>query len=1015
MGTKCPQCLSDNPDQSKFCAECGTKLSSLEGAQFTRTLTLNTALKGLTKGKAFAGKYMILDEIGRGGMGVVLEAEDTRLKRRVALKFLPPELSQYEEAKARFIREAQAAAALSHPNICTVHEVEESDGQPYIAMEYVQGRTLRQMAAKGPLDADTVTDLAVQVASGLEAAHQRGIVHRDIKSANIMVTDKGQAKIMDFGLAKVAGGLQITKAAGTMGTVAYMSPEQANGEDLDRRTDIWSFGVVLYEMLTGQLPFRGERDSIVLHSITGAEPKPLRQIKADIPAELQKIIDRALKKKREERYASAAEMAADLRAYLERRRAEEAGFFNLRSLARRMRKPAYFIPAAAVLVALGFLTYSLIQRNAHVRWAREIALPQVEKLFQANNFSAAYVLAHQAARYIPRDPGIAEYLDKLTATLKFTSDPPGAQVLVKDYSAPESAYMLIGVTPLEKVNMSIGAKRCKFVKEGFEAVEVAGSLIVVTDLVPEVSIKLDPKGSLPAGMIRIPKGADPVARLYGTTNFPLLTLEDYFIDKYEVTNRQYKKFLDEGGYRRPEFWKQKFVRGGKEIPWQEAMKSFVDKSGSPGPATWELGDYPEGQDEYPVSGVSWYEAAAYAEYAGKSLPTLHHWSYAAGNFFDSGFIVPASNFGGKGPVPVGRTQAMSPSGAFDMFGNGKEWCGNEIADGKRVNAGGGWDEPSYMCGVLDRYDPWFRFPGFGFRCMKYLTRSAAEIEAAKPAALAKSHAPGSLKPCSDEMLKAYLQPFEYGKGPLNPKVESRQDLTKYTVVEKVSFDAAYPGPRMVAYLLIPKEGKPPYQTVIHWVGDQLGVTNYYNQYGHKDGFDYLTRSGRALVLPVLLGYADRELGAEGWAKLTLLEKIAMRTKDYMRSIDYLETRPDFDTKKIAFEGCSGGAFKGSTVPAIEKRIKAIVMIAGGVHWDDPPYWNPVNLTPRITVPLLMQNGRYDYLVSTELDSKPLLALFGTPDKDKSLKLYESGHAIWERMEQKRDELDFLDKYLGPAK
>ena len=209
------------------------------------------------------------------------------------------------------------------------------------------------------------------------------------------------------------------------------------------------------------------------------------------------------------------------------------------------------------------------------------------------------------------------------------------------------------------------------------------------------------------------------------------TLEEYLLDRCEVTNRRYKEFVDDGGYRRPEFWKQKFLRGGKEIPPEEAMRSFVDKSGRPGPATWELGDYPEGQGEYPARGLSWYEAAAYAEYAGKSLPTLAHWSYAAGNFFDAEYTVPASNFGGKGPVPVGRTQAMSPRGALDMFGNVKEWCWNETADGKRVIAGGGWDEPSYMSGALDRYDPWFRFPNFGFRCMKYLTQSAADIEAAK--------------------------------------------------------------------------------------------------------------------------------------------------------------------------------------------------------------------------------------------------------------------------------------------
>jgi serine/threonine protein kinase len=257
---KCPKCHTENPDHSKFCGDCGSKLFPSPEVIFSKTMTVETPIKVLSTGKIFADKYAIFGEIGRGGMGIVYKAEDIRLKRMVALKFLPAELSAYPEAKERFVREARAAAALSHPNICTIHEVEEVEGQSYIAMEYVEGQNLRQKIVKGPMDNDTVMDIAIQVAAGLETAHQKGIIHRDIKSANIMVTEKGQAKIMDFGLAKVAGESQLTKEARTIGTIVYMSPEQAQGEDLDNRTDIWSFGVMLYEMLTGQLPFRGERE-----------------------------------------------------------------------------------------------------------------------------------------------------------------------------------------------------------------------------------------------------------------------------------------------------------------------------------------------------------------------------------------------------------------------------------------------------------------------------------------------------------------------------------------------------------------------------------------------------------------------------------------------------------------------------------------------------------------------------------------------------------------------------------
>lgn len=189
--------------------------------------------------------YRILEKIGAGGMGVVYKAEDTKLKRVVALKFLPPEMTRDEEAKERFIQEAQAAAALDHPNICTVHEINEEDGQTYIVMAYIEGQSIKEKIASGPLKTDETLDIAIQVAEGLKAAHIRGIVHRDIKPANIMLMEKGQAKIMDFGLAKLEWGVDLTKTATILGTVAYMSPEQAQGEKVDHRTDIWSLGCVL--------------------------------------------------------------------------------------------------------------------------------------------------------------------------------------------------------------------------------------------------------------------------------------------------------------------------------------------------------------------------------------------------------------------------------------------------------------------------------------------------------------------------------------------------------------------------------------------------------------------------------------------------------------------------------------------------------------------------------------------------------------------------------------------------
>jgi serine/threonine-protein kinase len=221
------------------------------------------------------------------------------------------------ELKERFIIEAQAAAALNHPNICVIHEVGESEDHPYIAMEYVEGETLRDKIKKGPLKLEEAVDLVDQVAAGLAEAHGKGIIHRDVKSANIMVTAKGQAKVMDFGLAKLRGGSSLTKSQTTIGTVAYMSPEQARGDELDQRTDIWSLGVVIYEMLSGKLPFQGDHDQTLIYSILQREPESLVKIRPSLSPELQHIVFQALTKKADDRYRTMEELREDLAAVAE--------------------------------------------------------------------------------------------------------------------------------------------------------------------------------------------------------------------------------------------------------------------------------------------------------------------------------------------------------------------------------------------------------------------------------------------------------------------------------------------------------------------------------------------------------------------------------------------------------------------------------------------------------------------------------------------------------------------------
>ncbi len=313
MANKCPTCHSVNPDSQQFCGTCGSRLPGSDGQPYSPTLSLDVEGKALLPGSLFAGKYTIEGEIGRGGMGIVFKAQDTQLRRAVALKFLPAELSVRPEAKERFLREARAAAALDHPHICTIHEVGEATGLAYIAMGYVEGRTLSARIGQGALPPDEALDIALQVADGLAEAHRKGVFHRDIKSSNIMLTDKGLAKIMDFGLAKVAGDTVLTRESRTMGTISYMSPEQARGEEVDQRTDVWSLGVVIYEMLTARLPFQGGHEQAVIHGILHENPKPIKKLSPDVPESLANVVVKSLTKDRDKRYASAEELLVDLK------------------------------------------------------------------------------------------------------------------------------------------------------------------------------------------------------------------------------------------------------------------------------------------------------------------------------------------------------------------------------------------------------------------------------------------------------------------------------------------------------------------------------------------------------------------------------------------------------------------------------------------------------------------------------------------------------------------------------
>jgi pimeloyl-ACP methyl ester carboxylesterase len=1004
--------------------------------------------------------YRILEKVGEGGMGEVWKAVDTSLDREVAIKILPETLAQDPSRLSRFSREAKLLASLNHPNIATVYGYHESEGVRFLAMELVAGEDLSKRLERGAVPVGEAMRIALQVAEGLETAHASGIVHRDLKPANIMLTEPGTAKVMDFGLAKRVGGVEgdgldssatgpmsaasLTREGTTIGTLAYMSPEQLRAERVDSRSDVFSFGIVLYEMLTSVHPFRRPQSFETISAILRDDPPPLRQHWKDVPPGTESTIEKLLAKDPDQRFQSIGDARASLeRALLEPTEAETATHVPVDALAptarsgvmRMLRKAWVVIPvvlAATVLTAAGLW---FMNRQSKVRWAREVAIPEIERLVDANwrDFTEAYELAVEAERYIPRDARLAELFAACSLNFSLTTEPAGAEIYIKNYASPTDDWQRLGTSPLEGVRLPVGVLRFKIDKPGYETVLAASSTWDITPgtdqlLSPMKLVRvLDPAGGIPAGMVRV-QGAETAAGSLG----------DFYIDRFEVTNRQYREFVNDGGYRRHEFWEHEFIDDGKVLTWEEAMARFVDQTGRQGPATWQGGAYPEGKADDPVSGISWYEAAAYAAFAGKSLPTAHHWGLARGEATPlilfpqlGGYAVfaPFSNFGGTGPVAVGSLPGITAFGAHDMAGNVREWCFNQTDRGRAIR-GGAWSDTTYMFEHISQAPAMERTRQNGFRCAY-----DADPDDVPNAVFGKIRSVAardyhSEEPVSDAIFGVYRDRFSYDRVDLNARVESRNEDAEEWIKETVAYDAAYGGERIIGHLFLPRNASPPYQTVVYFPGSgslfQASSAEIENYMEFPVFLSFLVKNGRAVLYPVYKGTFERgdltlALIHMGDSSHRYTEFLVQLVKDFRRSIDYLETRDDIDRDRLAFYGMSWGGMLGATIPAVEDRLQASVLLSGGVRdrFDDGgaasfrPEADPLNYSSRVTIPTLMINGRYDTLLPLEHSILPMFDLLGPPDEHKELLLFDTDH-IPPRNEFIRATLDWLDRYLGPV-
>jgi dienelactone hydrolase len=497
-----------------------------------------------------------------------------------------------------------------------------------------------------------------------------------------------------------------------------------------------------------------------------------------------------------------------------------------------------------------------------------------------------------------------------------------------------------------------------------------------------------------------------------------IELQDFWMDRYEVSNRQFKRFLDAGGYDKREYWKQPFLKDGRIVSWDEGVAEFRDATGRRGPADWEAGDYHKGQDGHPVGGVSWYEAAAYCEFAGKSLPTVYHWNRAAiaGDAWFSSYVFPFSNFTGRGPARSGSHHGMSRRGTYDLAGNVKEWSWNEAAQRKRYILGGAWNEPAYMFHEADARSAWQREVTFGFRCIKDIdSKPRPQVLTEPVVALARNYS--AERPVSEEVFRAYRDLYAYDKTPLNAVIES-SDREEGWIKQRITFDAAYGKERMAAYLFLPANADPPYQTVVHFPAAESIFTRSSGALVEMPRIDFILKSGRAVLWPIYKGTYERPDDMQTYFPDTSAryrDRVIQWGKDLGRSIDYIETRTDIAANALAFYGFSWGACMGAILPAIEKRLKVSVLMGPGLYLEPSrPEVDQINFAPRVTIPTLIVDGRDDFVFPRELSQEPFYRFLGTPKEHKRLLIFDGGHSV-PRHHLIRESLDWLDRYLGPVR
>ena len=1009
---------------------------------------------GLPPEESF-GNYRVLRFVGSGGTSDVYLGEQTQpFHQTAAIKILRTSHLQTKVA-TRFNKECDFLGSMNHPSIPKLFSTGISQsGLRYMAMEWVDGVPITQFCRERELSVRERIALFIKICLGVQHAHFKGVIHRDLKPGNILVSEYGavaEPKIIDFGIAKSAVNRfdfrdDETQSHEVVGTLSYMSPEHLNrhqGADVDTRSDIYSLGVLLYELLTDKHPFSEEIHSaenlqeaaeVITEHVPICPSKQVAERTKEIARlssnhataremrrDLDKIVLKMIEKSPDDRYGTISQVAEDLQCYLDFRPLSNCSSPIRVSIARWCQRNSLMMKLCSglLLLAMALLGISgwawraqMNQRQLNERLslmsdqlsdaqqaqevldhARSVLLPRATELAEKGDYVESFLHARELANKaeLREDFVFRELWQNISATVSFPHLPDDTTVHMARSDGKNTTWVALGKTPLH-FDVPKGYARIRLEHPDYVPRELGLNLSKESKLIQQEM--LVSRAQQKSGMLFIPAASESMPDVFSGD----LISHAFWVDECEVTNEEFLEFIVAGGYENGEYWQHlEMVRDGEAIAWTEAVSTFKDRTGNFGPANWTDGRFPEGEADFPVDGVSWFEAAAYATFRGKTLPSVQHWRFFSVSS-EPQSVSRFCNFSGR-ISKVGDYSGTGFHGVKDVYGNVSEWCSNSSENGLQVLSGASADDPDYLFWAPKFVSPWERKTGNGFRCIvvedldEYEALSQQSIETRRHVDLNRHREPLS------DLRQWYHYLADQPLHPVSIKSEEVKDRDRDYHHETIELDTVYDENRFNLHIFTPRHQRSKI-TLIYLPG--IGRYNkpmFFSLANRSDidvkFIDELTRKGHRVVYPIYQGCYER------WVKRPSehfrIDAASAQAcwiqcvQDAMCALDYLETRDDVNSDEIVGLGFSNGADKLIAALAMDSRFDRATLLSVGYHnWHkDRPIIDTFQYTPHIHLPVLLVTGIHDNLYTYENSQIPLFSDLGS--EDKLHVLMEGGH------------------------